>query len=135
MDWEKLKKFKNQLNLAKKASSKMSQKNLDLNFKYDEGKGTRIKLNLPPEPEIARFATVLRPLADPNSELYLKKIISILTPALSPSEHEHLDEALKSIDSGPINLRVNDRQYSALDLYLIYSKGFFLRKTKRHWNS
>jgi len=78
MDWNILKKFKNQIHLVRSAVKDTSQTNIHFNITYDKDKGITHSLDLPPENEIVRFATVLRPLADPSSPLYFKGIASML---------------------------------------------------------
>ncbi len=130
MDWKKLKKFKNHYHLARQASRDMSQSNISFKLNYDEKNGMSTNLGHPPEPEIARFATVLRPLADPDSELYFKHIVAYLHQYIPDAEKDALDKAIKRIDSGAMRLIVNDSPYSSLDLYLIYSKGEYFAEDK-----
>ena len=133
MDWVALKKFKNQIHLVRNAVKRTSQTNINLNFTYDKEKGVSHSLSLPPENEIACFATVLRPLADPSSPLYFKSIAALLIEnlsELSTFEKERLGKEIQRTDSGPMVLRVNGESLSASDLYLIYSTGEFFNEVE-----
>src|SRR3989338_9339275 len=122
-----LKRFKEQFYLAKNAAEKMSQSNISFKINYEKGKGLSTSLCLPPEEEIARFATVLRPLADPTSPVYFKSIASILFERdfikISEHEKENLIKDVQVIQSGPLHIKMNDEPLSALDMYLLYAKG------------
>ena len=66
---EVIKKFKKQYHVAGKAAKSMSQRNISFKISFSQEEGTKIRSELPPEPEIARFATVIRPLTDPASPI------------------------------------------------------------------
>lgn len=138
MDWNRLINFKKQFHRAKEAAEAMSQTDINFNIKYENGKGLTHTLRLPPENEIARFATVLRPLADPSSSSYFKNIASTLVDnnilAISTPERERLEKEIQKVESGHMQLKVNDESLSALDLYLIYSKGEFFDESESEAN-
>lgn len=129
MDWNKLKKFKNQLHLVRKAVEETSQKTVSFNISYDENKGIAHSLGLPPENEIVRFSTVIRPLATPSGPLYFKDISSMLlknnAPQLSIPEKERLEKEIQEAEAGLMLLKINEEPLSASDLYLMYSDGEF----------
>jgi len=71
----------------------------------------------------------MKPLADPESPTYFKKIVSIIISCdslkIADTEKKGLFKEVKSIDKGPIQCSVNEESFTALDLYLLYSKGEF----------
>jgi len=127
MDWNILKKFKNQLHLVRSATEAMSQKDIGFNFSGSIDKGVEFNLRFPPDIELARFATVLTPLVDPSSPLCYKNIASLLfeNSFLSASDKEKFDQGVQQIETGPIQIKLNEEFLRAVDLYDIYSKGEF----------
>lgn len=127
MDWNILRKFKNQLHLVRDATEAMSQKDIGFNFSGSIDKGVEFNLRLPPDIELARFATVLRPLVDPSSPLCYKNIASLLfeNNFFSAYDKEKFDKCVQQIETGPIQIKLNEEFLRAVDLYDIYSKGEF----------
>lgn len=127
MNRDILKKFKNQFHLVKKAVEDMSQRNIGLKLNYEKDKGITTFLNLPPEKEIARFATVFKPMTDPASPLYFKKISSTIIENnlvdMSNTEKEDLQKRIQRIETGSFRFVFNEKPFSATDLYLLYSNG------------
>lgn len=123
MDWNRLKNFKKKFHLVRKAAEAMSQTNINFNIKYEKDKGLNYTLKLPQENEIARFASVLIPLADPSSQLYFKDIASIFLQnnilTIASSEKDNLIKEIQKAELGLIRLNINNESLSALDLYLI----------------
>lgn len=105
----------------------MSQKDIGFNISGAIDKTVEFNLRLPPDIELARFATVLRPLADPTSPLYYKNIASLLRENnfLSASVKEHFDNYVRRIETGPTQFQLNEQPLTAVDLYELYSKGEF----------
>jgi hypothetical protein len=138
MDWNRLKNFKKKFHLVRKAAEAMSQTNINFNIKYEKDKGLNYTLKLPQENEIARFATVLRPLADPSSQLYFKDIASIFLQnnilTIASYEKDNLIKEIQKAELGLIRLNINNESLSALDLYLIYSKGEFFDESETEAN-
>lgn len=129
MQWGTLKKFKNQVNLVREAVDDASSTNIGFQIKGDQDKGMDFSLKLPPKKEIARFAAVLKPLADPSSPLHYKKIIALLEECnfleLSEAEKIDFEREIKRTESGGITLKLNDKHVTAVDLYNLYSNGEF----------
>lgn len=134
MIWDVLKKFKNQFHLARRAIDDMSQPNIGINMRYEKDKDINTSLNLPPETEISRFATVLRPLADPTSSIYFKKIAQILIEhnltKISDGDKEALQKNINSIERGSLRFSFNDEALSALDLYILFSNGEYFSEAE-----
>jgi hypothetical protein len=131
MNWNRLKKFKNQLHLVRNAIEAMSKKDICLNLNLEKDKSLRLNLQLPPKREISLFASVMRLFVDPKSVLNYKNIAAMLFEGglLTPEEEEQFSERVSMIEAGPaqIQLQVRDEneRLSGLDLYKIYSKGEF----------
>lgn len=128
MHWSILTKFKNQFHLARKAASGMSQSDIGFKMHYEKDKDLSFLLNLPPEKEIARFATMMRPLANPESPLYFKKIITIIRENnlgnMPDIDNKELQKFVKSIENGFMRLSVNNnKNMSVSDLYKTYGNG------------
>jgi HNH endonuclease len=128
MYWDILKKFKNQLHLARKAAESMTQTNIGFKINYEKDKGGNCSMDLPPDKEVARFVTVLRPLADPASPLYFKKVAAIIIEnnlvEISNEEQAELSGHMQRVEDGPMRIKVNDSVYmSAMDLYSLYGRG------------
>jgi hypothetical protein len=130
MYWHTLKKFKNQFHLVRRAVEDTSLHNIGIKIAGDKAKGLTSSLEFPPEKEIARFAAVLKPLADPSNPLYYKNIILILTENkllhLSDSDRKHLEADIRNAEAGGMQLKFNDEPLSAIDLYNIYLNGEFI---------
>ncbi|MDP2168092.1 MAG: HNH endonuclease [Thermodesulfovibrionales bacterium] len=129
MDWDKLKKFKNQFHLVRSAVEAMPKKDIGFSFNFEINKGANINLRLPPKHEIARFATVIKPLADPGSRLNYKDIATLLLENgfIPSSDKELFDKEVQLLETGPIllELKKTGERLRGLDFYLIYSKGEF----------
>lgn len=134
MDWDLINKFKNQLHLAQKAVSDLDQNDIRFSANIDREKGARFELQLPPEKQIARFAAVMRNLADPSSAIYFKKIASLLTEnklaTLSDDETESIQRMFLQIDAGPCRFIVNQESLSAINLFTLYANGEFFLDSK-----
>src|SRR3990167_6705501 len=118
MDWDILKKFKKQFHLASKTAKQISQKAINFNMVYKIEKGLCTSLNLPPEKEIALFASCVRPFADPSSSLYFRNIASVILKndviKLSDIDKESLEKNLRKIEKGCIDIKYNSNSLSAL---------------------
>jgi|WetSurMetagenome_2_1015567.scaffolds.fasta_scaffold01024_5 hypothetical protein len=127
MDINILKKFKNQFNLVRKAAEDISQQDIGLNIKGARGKEIEFNLNLPPDNEIERFVTVLRPLADLSSSIHYKKIAAMLYKGkfISDSDMEQLESEIQKSEIGPIRISLNETQLKTVELYELYAKGEF----------
>lgn len=128
MDWNTLKKFKNQFHLARKAAMLISKDKFSLKIKFDKNESLSTNLDIPPEESISRFVTCVRPFADPSNHLYFKKIWRQIVESDAPGfkiDKETIDNAFRKIEKGPIAIKLDTRNFNALDLFLIYSKGEF----------
>jgi hypothetical protein len=136
MDWRILKKFKNQLHLVRSAADAMSQKDINFNISAAINKAVEFNLRLPPDTELALFATVLRPLADPSSPTYYKNISTLLheNNFLSASDRAQFDSYVQQCESGPIQLKLNEKSLTAVALYELYSKGEFFGEQETEVN-
>jgi hypothetical protein len=136
MDWRILKKFKNQLHLVRGAANAMSQNDIGFNISGTIDKAVEFNLSLPPDAELARLATVLRPLADPSSPLCYKNIASLLSENnfLSASDKKQFDNYVQQCEAGPIQLQLNEQPLTAVDLYELYSKGEFFGENEAAFN-
>lgn len=134
MNWNILKKFKKQFHLASKTAKQISQKSINFNMVYKAEKGLCSSLNLPPEREIALFASCVRPFADPSSPLYFRNIASVILEndviKLSDIDKECLQKNFRKIEKGYIDIKYNSNSLSALEMYLIYSKGKYFEEDR-----
>ncbi|MBI2471035.1 MAG: hypothetical protein HYV59_07310 [Planctomycetes bacterium] len=132
MDWNTLKKFKKQFHLACKTAKQISQKTMNFNLIYKTEKGLCTSLNLPPEKEIAIFASCVRPLADPSGSLYFRTIASIILKnnfiKLTASDKDIIEKDIHKIEKGYIDIKYNGNSLSALEMYLIFSKGEYFEE-------
>lgn len=117
--------FKIEFNKAKKAAVLIIDDNLSFNFKFDKEKGVKTNLEIPKEEKIARFAVCVRPFADPASPVYFKKISCLIIESAGIElqlDKDNLEQAVKRIENGPIGLAIDNDKFSALDIFLAYSK-------------
>lgn len=126
---EMIRKFKKQYHMARKVAENMSQRNISFKISFSQEEGTKIRSELPPKPEIARFATVLRPLTDPSSHIYYKNIASFIVDnssiKISESERLKIRTAVQQIERGPIQLNVDGSTFKASEIYQLLAEGEF----------
>lgn len=131
---EIIKKFKKQYHMARKAAEGMSQRNISFKISFAQEENLKIGSLLPPEPEIARFATVMRALAHPASPIYYKNIASFLVDThsikISDSERTAIKTDVQKIDRGPIQLNVVGKAFTAAELYQLVADGEFFNEEK-----
>ena len=116
----------------------MSKKDINFSINAEIDEGASINLQLPPKQEISRFATVIKPFADPGSKLNYKNIASLLynNDFITSPDKKLFDEEVHYLESEPIpfELKNDNKRLSRLDLYLIYSKGEFFDKLEPEAN-
>jgi hypothetical protein len=125
--------FKIEFNKAKKAAALIIDDNLSFNFGFDKEKGVKTNLETPKEEKISRFAACVRPFADPASPLYFKKISCLIVESVGIKlqlDKDNLEQAVKRIENGPIGLAIGNDNFSALDIFLAYSKGEYFEEDR-----
>lgn len=131
---EMIKKFKRQYHMARKAAESMSQRNISFKISFNQEEGTKIRSELPPEPEIARFATVLRPLVAPASPICYKNIASFIVDnssiKISESERLKIRTSVQQIERGSIQLNIDGSTFKASEIYQLIAKGEFFSEEK-----
>jgi hypothetical protein len=128
MDWNTLKKFKNQYHLARKAAEHISKDKFSLKMKFDKKEGIRTTLDIPPEGHLARFVACIRPFADPSSPLHFRKIGQLVKESDAPGlkvNKKTIDHFFEKVERGPINIKTDIGVFNALEIFLVYSKGEF----------
>jgi hypothetical protein len=129
-----IKKFKKQYRMAKKAAKSMSEQNVRFKINFAQGEGLKICSELPPEPEISRFAAVLRPLAYPDSSTCYVNIASIIinntSIRLPESEQDTIRALVKKVARGPIQLRVDADAFQASQIYRLMADGEVFNEAK-----
>lgn len=129
--WPTIDKFKNQYHLAKKTAALIADDRFCLNLRYEDNKGVTTNLELPPEERMSRFMICTRPFANPEDSLYYKKILRliIINNVISDeTEKERLNSLSTKIERGPIDFQFATESYSALDLFLVFSKGEYFEE-------
>jgi len=121
---------------VRSALEAMSSKDIAFNINFEKDKGIRTDLQLPPKQEISRFAAVIRPMADPEGHSNYKDIAALLfeNGFINSENKDQFDKKVRSIESGPVRLKINEKNLSALDLYVMYSKGEFFSQIEDEAN-
>ena len=93
--------------------------------------GLKSTLALPAEEKLSRFMVCIRPFANPEDHLYFKKLIEFII-SNKIVDNEAVIKTLTSfttrIENGPINFQFETDSYTALDLFLIFSKAEYFNE-------
>lgn len=124
---ETIKNFKKQYHLARKVSKEMSKQGINLTCSFVQGEESRVSVGLPPEAEIVRFTTVMKPLVDPSSPISFKRIASLIINNASTPEgdKQFIRNAVKKIETGPIGISMDKNSLNASKVYRLIAKGEF----------
>jgi len=131
--WQTIEKFKKQYHLAKRTASLISGDKFNLNLNFEQSTGLKSTISLPAEEKLSRFMVCIRPFANPEDDLYFKNIIEfIITNSITVNENiiEKLKALSSRIERGPINFQLETESYTALDLFLIFSKAEYFDEDK-----
>lgn len=122
-----IKKFRRHYHKVRKVIPEFGGRDVsNLKIKYQNQK-LHTKINTPAHEETIRLVVLMRKFLNKNDEMHYKKVWAFLIEHLGqliPREvKEKIDERIELMNRGQIQLKVNDEELTAKDIYSLISKG------------